>query len=116
MKKNVIFGSLVVLFLVSITTLSIATTTCVTSGEGYASYEVGPMQRIYDLMASPAPEDEAVLQQTIQEFIADKLIFIPKPGVVVEYMWAPEKGVIHVRPTDSARSYWILRGYLKNCR
>lgn len=106
----------VILFSFFMAASSTAETRCVTSGAGYGSYELVPLQKIFDLMVSPSPQDRAALPQVIQEYLAQDLVFIPMPGIPLEYAWVPEKGIAHVYPPGSSRGFWVLKECLKDCR
>lgn len=89
---------------------------CVLSGEGYASNNPIPLQKIYDLSVSVSSSDRECLSQVIQEYLAQGLIFRPKAGSIVEYAWAPEKGIANVYPIGSTTGYWVIKENLLNCR
>ena len=90
---------------------------CETTGEGYGSPSKEAIQKIADLTFSPRPDDEAILKQTVQKYLADGLIFALKTGVRVEVgpRWDKNQP-IWIRPIGSTKEYFVMINGIKNCR
>ena len=90
---------------------------CETTAEGYGSVSKEAIQKIADLTVSPRPDDEAILKQTVQKYLADSLIFPLKAGVRVEVgpRWDKNQP-IWIRPIGSTKEYYVMSNGIKNCR
>jgi len=91
MKKALIFGGMVLIFLMSAGLGAEAYEACVTTGEGFASKAKEPLREILNLRSSLRPEDQQRLQATIARYSADKYIFVPNAGIQVEVIYYGEK-------------------------
>lgn len=116
MRKYYLMLLVIVSLVICLQISATAQTRCVTNGEGYASIEMLPLQKIYDLTTSVSLEDREKLSCVIEMYLKNGLIFIPKAGVVVECAWVPERGTVNVYPVGSTKGYWILKEGLVNCQ